>query len=139
MKLEVGMYVRTILGISKLVEIKYENTYVFDKLDDDLSSGDIPDEIWSCEIDDVVLKASFNIIDLIEEGDYVNGIKVKYIFEKGEKYGFNSNYIVQEKSIELDGSYEYDVVPTDFLTKNKDIKSIVTKEQYKNIEYRIGE
>lgn len=121
MKLEVGMYVRTILGISKLVEIKYENTYVFDKLDDDLSSGDIPDEIWSCEIDDVVLKASFNIIDLIEVGDYVNGYKVIDIVE-------NDIYISDYYAESYIG-----------IVKVKDIKSIVTKEQYKNIEYRIGE
>lgn len=58
MKLEVGMYVRTILGISKLIEVR-KNRYVFDKLDKDLWSDDIADEIWGYEIKDVIIKNKF--------------------------------------------------------------------------------
>ena len=73
MKLEVGMYVRTILGISKLVEIKeFDTIYVFDKLDDDLWTDDIANEIWKFELKDIIVKASFDIMDLIEVGDIIS-------------------------------------------------------------------
>lgn len=134
MKLEVGMYVRTKDGIIDKVIIDYNGH---------CANPNCEYKHISCVKnyydEDKIVKASYNIIDILEVGDYVNGREVKYIFEKCEKYGYNSNYIVQEKSIELDGSYEYDTIPSDFLKKNKDIKSVVTKEQFESMEYRIGD
>lgn len=129
MKLEVGMYVRfkTLSNEVKISQIKEIENKIY-ILDNEEATTD----------KFIIGKPSFNIIDLIDEEDYANGVKVKYIYEKGEKYGFNSNYVVQEKSIELDGSYEYDTIPSDFLLKNKDIKSVVTKEQFETMKYRIG-
>lgn len=130
MKLEVGMYVRfkTLSNEVKISQIKEIENKIY-ILDNEEATTD----------KFIIGKPSFNIIDLIEEEDYANGVKVKYIYEKGEKYGFNSNYVVQEKSIELDGSYEYDTIPSDFLLKNKDIKSVVTKEQMEQMEYKVEE
>lgn len=68
-----------------------------------------------------IINASHNIIDLIEEGDYVNGMEVMNIsdFKDGSRY------------IEFDeGRY---------LCKNYQIKSIVTKEQFSSMEYRLGD
>ena len=99
MKLEVGMYVRTETGlISKIVELPSWGIYIEDSVDC-FSEKDI--------------KASHNIIDLIEVGDYVNGKLVEDIFEK-------TNYA--DKSIKLKGSGDY--------WYNEHIKSIVTKEQF---------
>lgn len=67
-----------------------------------------------------ILKSSPNIIDLIEVGDYVNGKLVEDIFNR-------TNYA--DKSIKLKGSGDY--------WYNEHIKSIVTKEQFKNIEYEV--
>ena len=64
-----------------------------------------------------IIKSSPNIIDLIEVGDYVNGERVINIIKK-YKY--------------LEASDE------EFVIDEKDIKSIVTKEQFKEMEYRIG-
>ena len=64
-------------------------------------------------------KTSFNIIDLIEVGDYVNGKEVMTIsgFKDGSRY------------IEFDeGRY---------LCKSEDIKSIVTKEQFDSVKYEV--
>ena len=62
--------------------------------------------------------ASHNIIDLIEVGDYVNGKKVTNIGENGFLvFGDTNRYI----------------------TGNSDIKSIVTKEQFKAVEYEVKE
>lgn len=69
-----------------------------------------------------ILKHSKNIIDLIEVGDYVNGYKVKEINKK--RIGFQGSH----NSI----SYEY-------WEDNYDIKSIVTKEQMAQMEYKVKE
>lgn len=78
----------------------------------------LPYAIWENEI----IKSSPNIIDLIEVGDYVNGKLVEDIFNR-------TNYA--DKSIKLKGSGDY--------WYNEHIKSIVTKEQFSCMEYKIGE
>ena len=103
MKLEVGMYARTING--KIWIIKSQKAISGHKKD--------------------IINASSNIIDLIEVGDYVNGYKVIDIVK-----GFK---IIIDK-LELD--------TTTGLYHNigiKDIKSIVTKEQFESMEYKIKE
>jgi hypothetical protein len=106
-KLEVGMYVRTKVGnIGKIIDYH----------------GDVTDYFWGCYETDLteslsknyitevdILKASYNITDLIEVGDYVNG---EYV----------------------------DLFSLEHYRKNpKNIKTIVTKEHFKSIEYRLGE
>ena len=68
-----------------------------------------------------IINASHNIIDLIEVGDYVNGYYVEDVFKTFVNVAVGSNYF-QSPTI-----YE------------NEIKSIVTKEQFENMEYRIGE
>lgn len=66
MKLEIGMYVRTKRGkIGQIVRINKDSVAIeFNKM-------------WQDQIRlENIIKASFNIIDLIKEGDYVNGKKV---------------------------------------------------------------
>ena len=68
---------------------------------------------------------SFNIIDLIEEGDYVNGNEIALEAPNPDPlcdpiYGYFDRYG------ELVGIIE-----------NEDIKSIVTKEQFKSAEYEV--
>lgn len=70
-----------------------------------------------------LLKSSPNIIDLIEEGDYVNGQKVtnemiKMRDEQGV-FGMPDKYHA-------------------FINEIK-IKSIVTREQFSQMEYKVGE
>ncbi len=64
---------------------------------------------------------SFNIVDLIEVGDYVNGYYVEDISKTFINVATGSNYF-QSPTI-----YE------------QDIKSIVTKEQFEQMEYKVGE
>ena len=115
MKLEVGMYARTKKGkIFKVNETNVVGKYYY---------LDIRKERE-------ILKASFNIIDLIQEGDYINGLRV----EKN-KYG------------ELYTSYVYyggDIgkqceVYTNWLKELKKdmIYSIVTHEQMEQMTYKI--
>ena len=64
---------------------------------------------------------SFNKIDLVEVGDYVNGHKVTAVYLDGAT-----------KYIKLDNAYENGEGTR---TYEEDIKTLVTKEQYKSIEY----
>lgn len=97
MKLEVGMYVRTING--KIWIITSQKAI----------SGHRKD----------IIKASHNIMDLIEVGDYVNGEKVLLKNEGYIKVGTGRDYIV--------------------VNNEKFIKSIVTKEQFEQMAYKVGE
>ena len=110
MEISEGMYVRTEKG-----EIK--KVFQYDGQEDNL--------IW-CTLNSYatlkssIVKASYNIIDLIEVGDYVNGCLVTRICideETGKKY------------LNMYGSISE--------WENEDIKSIVTKEMFDSIKYEV--
>lgn len=121
MKLKEGMYVRRKngeIGIIKNLK-KYYNSLQFNE------------EIYSCLLfknssypsivrNDDIIKASFNIIDLIEIGDYVNGVEVEEI---------------NDKEIMLVDTHLW----IDKEVVNRLIKSIVTKEQFNSMKYEVGE
>ena len=118
MKLEVGQFARLKSGyICKIININYfrepsmkygvEANY----LNDIMFIGD----------DDVV-KASYNIIDILEVGDYVNGNPVCIIKEDEHN----------RKWIYTDSNYKYGYL-------EEDIKSILTHEQMEQMAYKVGE
>ena len=115
LKIEEGMYVRTEKG-----EIK--KVFQYDKQEDNL--------IWctlNCHatIKSSIVKASYNIIDLIGVGDYVNGNKVIRI--ETSSYPEDKNV----KIIVCCGDDDY------YSYYNEDIKTILTKEQYENNCYKV--
>ena len=113
MKLEVGMYVRYTRGmINGYVPLRIGR--IVDCLTDDLIKINNSQVILRSDI----VKASHNIIDLIEEGDYVNGLPVTRICIDDET---NEKYLNMFGSISEYGS--------------EDIKSIVTKEQFESQKY----
>lgn len=128
MKLEEGMYVRTKYGIAKYIHklvTKETIYYVIDKKIVYENVEDWEDVLLSNEI----LKASHNIIDLIEVGDYVNGHKVYDDFRLDtDDYGIS--FI--EIGVESDKFLNHYI-------REEDIKSIVTKEQFSSMEYRLGD
>lgn len=76
-----------------------------------------------------IVKHSPNIIDLIEEGDYVNGEKVVAIdYDEDEK----GNYYNVLGIMNIDDDFAYSV---DLRAIN--IKSIVTKEQFNQVKYEV--
>lgn len=82
----------------------------------------------NCELFiDYIVKHSSNIIDLIEVGDYVNGSEV--VAEKYKNY--DMNFINVDSKISF--GWGYGVIP------ENDIKSIVAKEQFTSMEYRLEE
>lgn len=109
MKLEVGMYVRTDNGIIGKIYEKIGDMFTYkDSNRDYITYGLLHTEIK---------KASHNIIDLIEVGDYVNGCK---IIKNTLKDGGNI-VIVQGGNC----------------FTNEEIKTIVTKEQMEQMAYII--
>lgn len=73
---------------------------------------------------------SQNIIDLIEVGDYVNGSKVVRIEVHNEEL-----YVYVQETEYCNACDEEENI----YYKEDTIKSIVTKEQFSQMEYRIGE
>lgn len=121
MKLEVGMYVRTIdNGIGKIEDII--NTTVVVEISDGVTTYQIK------HIRDYNFKISHNIIDLIEVGDYVNG---QYVVQIGKDTGwvFTEPTYYDDKSCE-ERHYCYN---------NREIKSIVTKEVFESMSYKVGD
>ena len=123
MKLEVGMYVRhkplisrEYVKINKIKEIEEKENCLHIWLED----KDLITEKY-------ILKASHNIIDLIEVGDYVNGHKVYDDFRLDtDDYG--NNFI--EIGAESDKFLNHYI-------REDEIKSIVTKEQFESIKYSL--
>lgn len=132
MELEVGMYVRTKQGyIAKFKE--YDE--IFDMLRFEtpifLRSW-MPCDYMQKErfVNRYFLKASHNIIDLIEVGDYVNGSKVVDISIIGKD---KEKWVWVEQMEDTDNKYGDDYVGYN----NEQIKSIVTKEQFEAMEYKV--
>lgn len=122
MKIEVGEYIKNRTGdIAKVLAFK-ENDYI-DTDNDRFGMLINGEEVSFCPISEII-EHSKNIIDLIEVGDIV-------MIDRG-KLG-HSTHIIETK-------FGLNMLKED-LKKFKDehIKSIVTKEQLADIEYKVEE
>lgn len=127
-KLEAGMYVRTNDGyIGKLIGIREDNVYShIYEFDNDIWDTSYADsyydstELFEDEMHNLTIKPSFDIMDIIQEGDFVNGQLVKQV-------GYNH---LDEFVIKVQGVFE-----TEFYIQPNEIKSILTKELYEVNSY----
>lgn len=112
-KPEIGMYVKfkTLSNQIKIGKIKEIDGSIYD-LDNDVTADKY-----------VIGKPSFNIIDLIEVGDVITTINLCGEVTKIDKEN-NKIYTTC-----YDGEYCH----------KEDIKTVVTKEQFESMSYRIGE
>lgn len=122
MKLEVGMYVRTKDG-------KIFDCYVSEQMGKPIyypkrskTNGYID---WN-----EVYKKSENIIDILEVGDYVNELPVEDYYTR---YDEEKDDYIKIGIITLEDYWK------GTFTSVEDIKSIVTKESFKSMEYRLGD
>lgn len=115
-EIKVGEYIRTYAGIIDKVDSLYE------KIDNTIH---LENQKWFDTKN--IKKHSSNIIDLIEQGDYVNGIKT-FLIEKAIGYGDKGQEGILINKIYTNCKF----IPKD------DIKSIVTKEQFKSVEYEVS-
>lgn len=122
MELEVGMYVRLVNDVEDIVVInKIANVFettILTENDGSNYQGEYTKEN--------VVKASYNIIDILEVGDYVNGYKVSL---KGYDY---AHFVQCDYPVENGTTNHYKFY-------KQAIKSVVTKELFEIAEYRIGE
>ena len=127
MKIEIGEYIRTKQGDIDKVILEYTGK---------CANPNCTKKHISCKLnyydEEDIVSHSKNIIDLIEVGDYVNGGKVvEHAHEKGRLF-VSCTYVggIAFTTFE-DYSWE--------LTKNReeDIETIVTKQQFSNMEYRL--
>lgn len=117
MEIEAGEYVRTNKGnIGKVIGI-FEGHCIAKYHIEFQGTVKVKRQYLSTK---TIVKHSKNIIDLIEVGDYVNGLLVTRICEDNE---------TSEKYINLFGAISE--------WKDEDIKSIVTHEQFEAMEYKI--
>ena len=112
MKLEVGQFVRTKDGYISQYKY-YDTTNIGKLLCIPLSNGTF------ANIEDIV-KASYNIIDILEVGDYVNGHRVEEIDFENEEMFTDSEYYC--------GIVEFN-----------NVKSVITHEQMEQMAYKVGE
>lgn len=145
MKLEVGQFVRTKKGtIFKIVggnvdmwEIDIEYSYLSKCENEDYDSYAYNKN--NSLFEELVVKASYNIIDILEVGDYVNGC---YVSNKrasvNEHLGGHSKEIGIIKCNAYFNQGNYNDCKFEWI-EEKDIKSIVTKEQFESMKYRIGD
>ena len=128
MELEVGMYIRTKWGIGKYIEDYTNSQNLTWRVLQGCSNYNNQEDWQNLFCDSEILKASHNIIDLIEVGDYVNGSKVIEISEyNGEKY-------VYVEETEDSNANQTDI---NIYYKNEDIETIVTKEQMEAMQYKV--
>ena len=120
MKLEVGMYVRTKGGfIDKIISFKstISNDYV-----------ELEDEYYANKKD--ILKASNNIIDLIEVGDIIK-LDITDTDNYAEIQGYNC--------WEISCAEELNGVKEMIAMESAKLISIVTKEQFESMSYKVGD
>ena len=122
-KIKAGEYIRTKAGEIGVIGFPDEEENMFEQKQFEwYSNGKSYNLIKEYE----VIKHSKNIVDLIEEGDYVNGIKI-YSVKKGIGYGDKGQEGIIINKIYCNCKF----IPTE------NIKSIVTKEQFKIVEYEV--
>ena len=124
MELKEGMYIRTklndfcnMVAIRKIEEIDEDDDNKF-WIDDYIidTFGDEQNKLSEEDVD----RASYNLIDLIEVGDYVNGSPVCDI--KQDENGKTWIY--------TDSEYRYGYL-------KEEIKSVVTKEMFYLVKYEV--
>lgn len=130
MKLELkeNMYVRTKDGY--ISQYKYYDYNIGEGLIGKMLCVPLSNGTFA-HIEDIV-KASYNIIDILEVDDYVNGSKVIDISIIGKD---KEKWLWVEQMEDSDNKYGDDYVGYN----NDQIKSIVTHEQMEQISYRIEE
>lgn len=131
MKLELkeNMYVRNCYGrIAKIEDIEdniaYCDNWLYQRYEEFITFIDLNNE----KDINKITKVSFDIIDILEVGDYVNGKKIVDVgcLINGPRKGTKViDYYITPSAV----SY----------LENEDIKSVVTKELFELAEYRIGE
>ena len=118
--MRVGDYVRYRCAYDNTIKVKKINAIV--PPDNLIKENYYKFDDYEGTIEKCIIKTSPQIIDLIEIGDIVN-------YEQ-----LNGGVVLNKKEDSID---TWSILPNSL--KNKDIKSVITKEQLKNNMYIVGE
>ena len=130
-EIKVGEYIRTQKGeIGKIIKIKNDDEYSYD--------------YYVCDNDSAtsfrmqIVKHSPNIIDLIEVGDYVNGYKVVETYKDKQLSGWQVGKSKEDETwLGVVVSSKMIKEPLQEYFDNEMIKTVVTKEQFESISYKV--
>ena len=125
MKLEVGMYVRTKKGIAKIIDRILEPDHYYFKMwvtDKFLEIND--DTEYISEVD--VIKASYNIIDILEVGDIIS------FYEDIDNY--KKQYVIGIPDL-----ITLDNIKDKITNDNIRLVSILTPEEMEQMAYKVEE
>jgi len=78
-----------------------------------------------------IIKHSKDIIDLIKKGDYVNRQKVQKVFV--DPFTKKKRLLIEGTEVNWQGDR------SSVYCESNEIKSVVTKEQYESVEYKLKE
>ena len=122
MKLEEGMYIRTKWGIARFIHNLVTKATIYRVIDKKIVYDNV--KHWEdCLLDNEIIKASHNIIDLIEVGDVIT----------------TNNLCGEVTKIDIENNKIW-IACCDYETcRIEDVKSIVTKEQMESMSYKVGE
>ena len=122
MKLEEGMYIRTKWGIARFIHNLVTKATIYRVIDKKIVYDNV--KHWEdCLLDNEIIKASHNIIDLIEIGDVIT----------------TNNLCGEVTKIDIENNKIW-IACCDYETcRIEDVKSIVTKEQMESMSYKVGE
>lgn len=131
--MKVGDYVRTKYGIAKYIGDKATRVTIYKVINKDIVYDNV-DGWENILLDKEIIKSSPNIIDLIEEHDILKIEEQKGVYTICEVEEFRDPYV----------NYKFLGVRLENQSRARklyelNIKSIVTHEQFSQMEYRIGE
>jgi len=128
MDIQVGEYVRTIKGT--IAKIKDEEFDLCTRIPDGkvLYKKWVDNFLGSYMVREEIVKHSFNILDLIEKGDYVNGLEV-------DDFDYEDGTLPAIPVYTPDGLFN--TIECYVPLEELDIKTIATKEQFKSVEYEV--
>ena len=120
MKLEEGMYVRTKYGIARFIHNLVTKVTIYRVIDKKIVYDNV-EYCKDCLLDNEIIKASHNIIDLIEVGDVIT----------------TNNLCGEVTKIDIENNKIW-IACCDYETcRIEDVKSIVTKEQFESMKYEV--
>ena len=136
-EIKVGEYVRTKDGFIGKIYNENMDAYLLDRIvNKDLDGcATLRDYcFWKDKMEKYKIKKhSFNIKDLIEKGDFVNGYEV----DDFDGYDEEGNYFENDLGIPIYDDANMDCIVEYRPIRLMEIKSIVTKEQFKAMEYEV--
>lgn len=124
-EIKVGEYVRTINKGIKRIDMIDEHKTVNKYLN--CIGEDFEGKEYSYIKTTEITKHSFNLIDVIEVGDFVNGYRVENVINEGP--------CPSGKCVDIDSSKD----SSECTLWDNDIKTILTHEQYEQNCFKVGE